>query len=129
MSNIFSDLHEHIVKTTELKDVVGYTKQLLDDLAESLNGTWDDFGFDRWVSLAMILKIEIEDEELAYDLFEDFSAKFEEFDQDETMSRYDSIKVTSEDIGIGSLVHWTKEAADSDWQPQKYTKFFQEGST
>ena len=122
MNNIFEGLNDFTVTTHEIHDIVGYIKALLDDIEE-------DLPYDQWLSLIAILKKEIEDEEIAYDIFEDFSSRFDSFDPDACHTKFFESGVEAGNIGIGSLVHWSKESQGEEYQPQKYTKFFQEGST
>jgi hypothetical protein len=122
MSDIFKNLNEYTVRTHEIHDIVGYTKALLDDIET-------DLPYPQWLSLIAILKKHIDDEEIAFELFDEFSSKFDSYDPDACFKKFFEAGVESGTIGIGSLVHWVKEDQGEEYQPQKYEKYFREGTT
>tara|TARA_R110002020_G_scaffold213427_1_gene420275 strand:- start:67284 stop:70355 length:3072 start_codon:yes stop_codon:yes gene_type:complete len=116
---IFSGLNEAVISNHEIKDIEGYVSALLDDIE-------NDLSYDDWIKLVAILKREIEDEELAFDLFDTFSSRFDSYDPNASQKKFFESQIEAGDVGIGSLVHWVKEDLGDEYQPQKYLKFFSE---
>ncbi len=82
-------------------------------IPQALKALKNDFDYDQWIRVGMAVKAALPDDEgLAYELFDEFSAKSDKYDPDETLGRWNTLNPTR--IGAGTLYHLAQEAG---WKP------------
>ena len=108
------------VKTNKIQDTLGYIKALLNDIPN----TGEGIHYEEWLTLISLLKYEIEDEELAFEIFDEFSQKSDLYDPDYTYKKFwDSQVEGTGQITLGTLVHIAKREIP-DYNYDNYASYF-----
>jgi hypothetical protein len=109
------------VKKLTCKDSVGLIKALLDDLPNEGQG----LEYDEWLNLVSLIKYEVEDEELGFQLFDEFSQKADIYDPDFTYTKFfDAQFEGTGEVTLGTLVFWAKRDLGTGYSQEKYAKFY-----
>jgi len=116
-------VYEGVSKVTKLscKDKAGLVKALLDDLPNDGQG----LEYDEWLNLVSLIKFEVEDEELGFQLFDEFSQKSDIYNEDFTNTKFfDAQFEGTGEVTLGTLIFWAKRDLGSDYNQEKYAKFY-----
>ncbi len=119
MSDLFQGVASSTIKT--VSDKLGLIQALLNDIPNEGNG----LDYDKWLNLISLLKFELDDDEVAFELFDEFSSKASDnYDPDVTYSKFwESGYEGTGQITIGSLIHLAKEEIPN-YDASKYAKFY-----
>ena len=115
MAGLFENIKS--IKQKVCVDNTGYIEALLSDLE-------DDPDYDHWTNLICLLKYEIEDEEEAFDIFNEFSKQFDSYSKEETEKKFFDSNLEAGTVRLGSLVFWVQEALGDEYDQDKYSEFF-----
>ena len=112
-----------ITKRKTVTNKAGYIEALLADLDNDGEGIL----YDDWISLVPILKFELDDEDLAFELFDNFSSQNEYYDEDFTYKKFYEAQLEGDGrLTLGTLVHIAKDSLGDKYDQSRYAKFFGE---
>ena len=104
-----------------VSDKIGYIRALLSDLGNEGDGIL----YDDWISLVPLLKFEIEDEDIAFEIFDEFSCDNEHYDESFTYKKFYEAQLEGDGrITLGTLIHIVKENLGDEYDYTKYAKYF-----
>jgi len=109
------------VKKLTCKDSVGLIKALLEDIPNDGEG----LEYDEWLTLVSLIKYEVEDEELGFQLFDDFSQKSDIYDADFTHTKFFEAQFEGTgEVTLGTLIYIAKRDLADKYDQNKYSKFY-----
>ena len=108
------------IKSKVCSDPVGLIQAMLKDLPNEGTG----IEYDEWLNLVSLLKYEIDDEDVAFELFDEFSQRSDDYDADFTHKKfYESQMEGTGQISIGTLVFMVKRDVHGH-TPANYDKYY-----
>lgn len=114
MKNIYENIAS--INSRSVEDKEGFIRAVLKDVKT-------DFDYDRWMTLVGILKYEIEDEEVAFNIFDEFSSQFDSYDSEEVKVKFFNSGIKGDGSAkLGSLIHWMSEEIPN-FKISDYDKF------
>lgn len=109
------------VKQRVVTDKPGYIHALLSDIPN----TGDGLEYDEWLSLVSLLKYEVDDQELAFEMFDEFSSRSSIYDESFTYTKWhDAQYEGTGQISLGTLIYILKRELGDKYDRSKYAKFF-----
>lgn len=118
MSDLFKGVAS--IKNRVLADKVGYIRALLADIPNEGTG----LEYDEWLGLVSLLKFEVNDDEIAFDLFDEFSQRSDDYEEGFTYTKFHDAQMEGTgQVTLGTLV-FIAQRDIPDFDRSKYAKFF-----
>lgn len=108
------------IRSKVCSDPVGLIQALLNDIPNDGEG----LEYDEWLSLVSMLKYEMEDHDLAFEMFDEFSQKSDIYDEGFTYTKfYDADMEGTGDVTLGTLIYLAKRDIPN-YSSDNYHKFY-----